>query len=318
MFHRENEVLRAGTGIAVPGATVTVYVTGTDTAGDYTAATKATIYPTNVVGVAIPNSVLTTDANGHYEYYAPDGVYDEVLHYGTITQVDEYIQMFDMSASENEAAASAAAAAASAITAAASATAAAASAAAALVSEGNAADSAADAATSAATAGTARDAAVTAELASEASANASETSRSGAAISETNAATSATAAAASATAAAASAVAAAAAARTPNVQAVASAATVTPDFANDLVKVTAQAAALALANWSGVAIPGLGLAIRIKDNGTARAITYGTKYRSIGVGTLPAATVIGKTLYLGCIYNADDDKFDVVAVAQEA
>jgi hypothetical protein len=106
-------------------------------------------------------------------------------------------------------------------------------------------------------------------------------------------------------------------AQSPVVQAVASNATVTPAFGEDLVKITAQAAALALANWSGTAIPGWGMAIRIKDNGTARAITYGSKYRAMGV-TLPTTTVVSKTLYLGVIYNSDDDKFDVVAVAQEA
>jgi hypothetical protein len=34
--------------------------------------------------------------------------------------------------------------------------------------------------------------------------------------------------------------------------------------------------------------------------------------------TLPTTTVVSKTLYLGCIWNADDSKIDVVAVAQEA
>lgn len=104
---------------------------------------------------------------------------------------------------------------------------------------------------------------------------------------------------------------------TPSVQSVTSSATVTPTFSDDAVKITAQAAGLTLANWSGTAIPMWGMAIRIKDNGTVRAISYGSKYRAIGV-TLPTTTVISKTLYLGCIYNADDDKIDVVAVAQEA
>lgn len=103
----------------------------------------------------------------------------------------------------------------------------------------------------------------------------------------------------------------------PSVQSVTSAATVTPTFSDDLVKVTAQAAALALANPTGTAIPGWGITIRIKDNGTARAISYGTQYRAIGV-TLPTTTVASKTLYLGMIYNSDDTKWDVVAVAQEA
>jgi hypothetical protein len=90
----------------------------------------------------------------------------------------------------------------------------------------------------------------------------------------------------------------------PSIQSVTSAATVTPTFSDDLVKITAQAAGLTLAN-------------RIKDNGTARTISYGTQYRAIGV-TLPTTTVIGKTLYLGCVWNADDTKLDVLAVAQEA
>jgi hypothetical protein len=103
----------------------------------------------------------------------------------------------------------------------------------------------------------------------------------------------------------------------PSIQTVASAATVTPTFADDQVNITAQAAALALANPTGTAIPAWGLVIRIKDNGTARAISYDTQYRAIGV-TLPTTTVISKTLYLGLIYNSTDTKWDVVAVAQEA
>ena len=105
--------------------------------------------------------------------------------------------------------------------------------------------------------------------------------------------------------------------RAPSIQSVVSAATVTPTFADDMVKITAQATGLTLANPTGTPIPGLGMAIRIKDNGTARSIAYGSEYRAIGV-TLPTTTVIGKTLYLGLIYNSDDAKWDVVAVAQQA
>lgn len=105
--------------------------------------------------------------------------------------------------------------------------------------------------------------------------------------------------------------------RVPVVQTVVSAATVTPTFADDMVEVTAQAAALALANPTGTAIPGLGIVIRIKDDGTARAISYDTQYRAIGV-TLPTTTVISKTLYLGMIFNSADTKWDVVSVAQQA
>lgn len=103
----------------------------------------------------------------------------------------------------------------------------------------------------------------------------------------------------------------------PQIQSVASSATVTPTFLNDQVNITAQAAGLTLANPTGTAVDGWGIAIRIKDNGTARTIAYGTQYRAMGV-TLPTTTVISKTLYLGMVFNNADTKWDVVAYAQEA
>lgn len=105
--------------------------------------------------------------------------------------------------------------------------------------------------------------------------------------------------------------------RVPAIQSVTSSATVTPTFADDLVKITAQATGLTLANPTGTAIPGFGMVIRIKDDGTARTIAYGTEYRAIGV-TLPTTTVINKTLYISMIFNSDDTKWDVLGVGQEA
>jgi hypothetical protein len=103
----------------------------------------------------------------------------------------------------------------------------------------------------------------------------------------------------------------------PNVQAVASAATVTPTFANDEVVIAAQAVGLTLANPTGTTIQGKRLLIRIKDNGTSRSISYGTVYRAVGV-SLPSATTISNTVYLTAIYNNNDAKWDVINVAQEA
>jgi hypothetical protein len=105
--------------------------------------------------------------------------------------------------------------------------------------------------------------------------------------------------------------------RDPRVQSVASAATVTATSLNDLVKITAQAAALTLANPTGTFAEGQALIFRIKDNGTARAITFGANFRAVGV-TLPTTTTISKTTYVGCIYNSTDDKFDVIASLTEA
>jgi len=103
----------------------------------------------------------------------------------------------------------------------------------------------------------------------------------------------------------------------PRVQTVTSSATVTPVSTNDLVIITAQAVGLTLANPTGTFAEGQSLMIRIKDNGTARAITFGTNYRAIGI-TLPSTTVISKTMYLGIIYNSTDGKWDILGLNQQA
>ena len=104
---------------------------------------------------------------------------------------------------------------------------------------------------------------------------------------------------------------------TPRVQTVTSSATVTAVSTNDIVTITAQAAGLTLANPTGAFVEGQSLIIRIKDNGTARSIAYGTNFRAIGV-TAPTTTVANKTTYIGCIYNSTDTKFDIIGVCTEA
>jgi hypothetical protein len=103
----------------------------------------------------------------------------------------------------------------------------------------------------------------------------------------------------------------------PRVQTVASSATVTPTSTNDIVTITAQAVGLTLANPTGTFSEGQSLIIRVKDNGTARAITYGANFRAIGV-TAPTTTVANKTTYIGCIFNSTDTKFDIIGVCTEA
>ena len=103
-------------------------------------------------------------------------------------------------------------------------------------------------------------------------------------------------------------------------QSVTSAATVTPNAdEDDLVSVSAQAASLVLDNPSPAytVVQGQKLIVRIKDDGTGRAVTYGSQYRAIQ-SSLPATTTASKILYLGFIYNATDTKWDLVANAQEA
>lgn len=81
--------------------------------------------------------------------------------------------------------------------------------------------------------------------------------------------------------------------------------------------VTAQAGALLFNAPGGTPVEGQKLVIRIKDNGTARALTWNAVFRAMGTA-LPSTTVLSKTLYLGFIYNYTDTKWDLVASAQEA
>ena len=82
----------------------------------------------------------------------------------------------------------------------------------------------------------------------------------------------------------------------------------------DEFDVTAQAGALKLNNPSGSPVNGQKLIVRIKDNGTARALTYDTQFRASSDLALPTTTVLGKTLYMGFIFNATDTKWDLLAV----
>lgn len=107
-----------------------------------------------------------------------------------------------------------------------------------------------------------------------------------------------------------------AAARLPLGQTIASAATATPTFADDFVKITAQAAPIQFLNPTGVQAEMWGIVIRLKDNGTARAITWDTQYRAMGA-PLPTTTTINKTMYIPIVFNLTDTKWDVGPVWQE-
>ena len=86
---------------------------------------------------------------------------------------------------------------------------------------------------------------------------------------------------------------------------------------SDMYTVTAQAEAAAFAAPSGTPTDGQKLIIRIKDNATARALSWNAIYRALGVA-LPTTTTISKTLYVGFIYNSTDSKWDCVAKTEEA
>jgi len=103
----------------------------------------------------------------------------------------------------------------------------------------------------------------------------------------------------------------------PRVTSTASTATLTVNVATtDLAALTAQAAGLTVAAPTGTAQDGQSLLIRIKDNGTARAISWNAAFRGIGV-VLPTSTVVSKLMYVASKWNSADSKWDVLAVGQE-
>ena len=82
----------------------------------------------------------------------------------------------------------------------------------------------------------------------------------------------------------------------------------------DMYTITALAEAATFGAPTGTPTIGQKLIIRIKDNGTARALGWNAIYRAGTDVALPTTTVLSKTLYCGFIYNSADAKWDLVAV----
>ena len=83
----------------------------------------------------------------------------------------------------------------------------------------------------------------------------------------------------------------------------------------DAYSITAQAGDITsfTTNLSGTPTNFQKLMIRIKDNGSARAITWGASFAS-GSATLPTTTTTGKTLLVGFIYDSVDSLWYCEAV----
>lgn len=97
-----------------------------------------------------------------------------------------------------------------------------------------------------------------------------------------------------------------------------SAASVTPNPAVDFgTHITALSGSITINNPVAYTSDGANYILRIKDNGTARAISWGSDYRTVST-TLPTTTVAGKLMYVGIFANAAESKMDVVVIAQEA
>lgn len=88
----------------------------------------------------------------------------------------------------------------------------------------------------------------------------------------------------------------------------------------DVYKAEGLTGAITFLQPSGTPVDGQKLMIRIEDNGTARGITWTTSagaFRAVGI-TLPTTTVLGKVMYVGCVYNSTDSFWDAVATVTEA
>jgi hypothetical protein len=89
----------------------------------------------------------------------------------------------------------------------------------------------------------------------------------------------------------------------------------------DTTIITAQAGALTINADLGSPYGGKRHLFIFKDNGTARALTFTTgstkSFRGMG-RAIPTTTVISKWLYVGCVYNATAERWDVISVARES
>lgn len=108
--------------------------------------------------------------------------------------------------------------------------------------------------------------------------------------------------------------------QSPRVTSITSNATWAPNCdTTDIYQVTAQAvAATTISNPSGTPVDGQQLLLRIKDDGTARAMTWsGSQWRSQG-GTLPITTfgTANQWASLYFMWNATDSKWDLTQPAQ--
>jgi len=97
-----------------------------------------------------------------------------------------------------------------------------------------------------------------------------------------------------------------------------SASAVTPDIsAYDIYAWTAQAATLTINAPIGTPLNGDKLIFRILDNGTSQTLSWNATFTAMSA-TLPTVTTPNKMTYVGCIYNAANTRWDVIALTTQA
>lgn len=102
---------------------------------------------------------------------------------------------------------------------------------------------------------------------------------------------------------------------TKRIGTVADSGTPTPDSDSvDVYTVTALAQTATFGAPTGTPTNGQTLVIRIKDDGTGRALYFNSAYRFSTDLPAPAATTLSKTMYLGFMWNSADSKWDCLAI----
>ena len=106
---------------------------------------------------------------------------------------------------------------------------------------------------------------------------------------------------------------------TPRISTTASTATLTADIDTyNIYSVSAQAAGITIADPTGTPNDGDIIVIRLKDDGTTRAITYGSAWSNIsGLDSL-TDTVVSKWSVIGAMWNAGTSKWQIISITTEA
>lgn len=102
----------------------------------------------------------------------------------------------------------------------------------------------------------------------------------------------------------------------PVTNTVTSTGTLTPTSSYDAFHVTAQAAPITIANPTGTWADGQGCVIRLKDDGTARAITFGSNYDAFDIA-LPTTTIATKVMYIPFVFNSATSKYNVIRPSKQ-
>lgn len=104
-----------------------------------------------------------------------------------------------------------------------------------------------------------------------------------------------------------------------NSQSTADASSITPtgNYPENEYYVTSLEQALTINEPSGTPANGNTLLLRIKDNETARALTWNAVYTWIGQ-TKPETTKAGKIIYIAGIYNSTSSKWEMTGLSEEA